>query len=152
MFGAHRSFAPGGAMNWRLIFQLSLFGLAMGIATVFLIPSSVEPFVWLVIFVISAYLIAMRAPSRPFVHGVLVGLANSLWVTASHLLLFHQYIARHPEQLAMMTSMPMYRHPRLLMLLTGPVIGLVSGCVLGIFAVIAVKLLGARTRPPLHTG
>lgn len=138
-------------MNWRLIFQLSLFGLAMGIATVFLIPSSVEPFVWLVIFVISAYLIATRAPGRPFAHGVLVGLANSLWITATHLLLFHRYMASHPEQQAMMMSMPMYRHPRLLMLLTGPVIGLVSGCVLGLFAVIAVKLLGARSRPPVHT-
>lgn len=26
-------------MNWTLIFRLSLFGLAMGIATVFVIPS-----------------------------------------------------------------------------------------------------------------
>lgn len=139
-------------MNWRLIFQLSLFGLAMGIATVFLIPGTIEPLFWLVIFVISAYLIATRAPSKPFVHGVLVGVANSLWITATHILLFHQYMMIHPEQRAMMMSMPLSRHPRLLMLLTGPVIGLVSGCILGIFAVIAVKLLGARARPPLHTG
>lgn len=133
-------------MNWRVIFQLSLFGLAMGIATVFVIPSSVEPFFWLAIFVISAYVIATRAGGRPFAHGVLVGLANSVWVTATHVLLFQQYVARHQQELAMMSSMPLARHPRLLMLCMGPVIGLVSGVVLGLFAVVAAKFTGARGR------
>jgi hypothetical protein len=36
-----------GTMNWRLTFQLSLFGLAMGIGTVIIIPSNVEPLFWL---------------------------------------------------------------------------------------------------------
>ena len=48
-------------MNWKLIIQLSLFGLATGVATVFVIPSTIEPLVWLVIFGICAYLIATRA-------------------------------------------------------------------------------------------
>jgi hypothetical protein len=134
-------------MNWRLIFQLSLFGLAMGILTVFLISSTVEPLAWLVIFVISAYLIATRTTGRYFLHGVLVGLANSVWVTASHVLLFHRYIASHPREAAMMLTMPLPRHPRVMMLLTGPVIGLVSGVVLGLFAVVAAKLVLARRRP-----
>jgi hypothetical protein len=30
-------------MDWKLILGLSLFGLAMAIATVFVIPSSIEP-------------------------------------------------------------------------------------------------------------
>jgi len=30
-------------MNWKLAIQLSLFGLAMGVSTVFLIPSNIEP-------------------------------------------------------------------------------------------------------------
>jgi uncharacterized membrane protein len=33
-------------MNWKLIFLLSLFGLAMAIATVFVIPSNIEPLFW----------------------------------------------------------------------------------------------------------
>jgi len=49
-------------MNWKLILQLSLFGLVMGVATVFFISSSVEPFCWLVVFLISAYTIARGAP------------------------------------------------------------------------------------------
>jgi hypothetical protein len=36
-------------MDWKLIFGLSLFGLAMAIATVFIVPSNIEPAFWLVI-------------------------------------------------------------------------------------------------------
>src|SRR2546422_8694448 len=49
-------------MNWQLIVQLSLFGLVMALATVFVVPSNAEPLLWLLIFVICAYLIAKRAP------------------------------------------------------------------------------------------
>jgi len=128
-------------MNWKLILQLSLFGLVMGVATVFFISSSVEPFCWLVVFLISAYAIARGAPGRPFLHGVYVGLANSVWVTGAHILLADQYLARHAREAAMMNSMPMPTHPRLMMALMGPVIGLVSGIVLGIFAVVATRLV-----------
>jgi hypothetical protein len=131
-------------MSWKLILQLSLFGLAMGIATVFMISSAAEPFFWLVVFVISAYVIATRAPSRYFLHGLAVGVANSVWVTSAHVLLFGQYIAHHPREAAMMSSMPLPTHPRVMMLMTGPVIGVISGVVLGIFALVARKLLSAR--------
>jgi len=134
-------------MNWKLIFQLSLFGLLMGVATVFFIPSSVEPFCWLVIFLISAYAIARGAPGRPFLHGVGVGLANSVWVTATHILLVNEYLARHAREAAMMSSGPMATHPRVMMAVTGPVIGLISGIVLGVFAVVATKLVaGGKAR------
>jgi hypothetical protein len=128
-------------MNWKLILQLSLYGLAMGIATVFFISSAVEPVCWLAIFVICAIAIARGAPGRPFLHGVAVGLVNSVWVTASHVLLFDQYIARHAREAAMMRAMPMFDSPRLMMMLTGPVIGFVSGIILGIFAVVAAHFI-----------
>ena len=34
-------------MNNALIFKLSLFGLVMAFATVFVVPSSLEPWLWL---------------------------------------------------------------------------------------------------------
>ena len=134
-------------MNWKLIFLLSLFGLAMGIATVFWIPSNIEPLFWLVIFGISAYFIAARCSSRYFLHGLLVSIVNSIWITASHVLLFDQYIANHAREAAMMTSWPMPGSPRLMMAVIGPVIGVVSGLVLGLFAFIASKLVKPRMMP-----
>jgi hypothetical protein len=133
------------AMHWKLILQLSMFGLAMGLATVFVIPSNVEPAFWLVIFVVCAYIIARQCPGKPFVHGLLLGLANSIWITAAHAFLFNQYLATHAREAEMMKSMPLPDSPRLTMVLTGPVIGVVSGIVIGLFAMVASKLVKPRT-------
>ena len=133
-------------MNAKLIVQLSLFGLAMGIATVFWIPANVEPFFWIVILALSAWIIAARAPGRPFLHGVLVGVVNSVWITAAHVLLFDAYIARHPREAAMVAQMG---SPRLMMAAVGPVIGLVSGCVIGLAAVGFTRLRPGGARPAI---
>ena len=42
-------------MSWKLIFGLSLFGLAMAFATVYVVPSAIEPWIWLGIFVFCAF-------------------------------------------------------------------------------------------------
>jgi hypothetical protein len=131
-------------MNWKLIFQLSLFGLAMGIATVYVIPSKIEPAFWLVIFVISAYAIAKGTVGARFVHGVVLGLGNCVWITGAPILLFDRYIATHAQEAAMMNSMPAQTSPKLMMAIVGPVIGLVSGAIIGLFAVIAGKLIKPR--------
>jgi hypothetical protein len=141
-----------GPVNWKLIFQLSLFGLAMGIGTVFIIPSTIEPFFWLVIFLISAYFIAKRCANRYFLHGVALGLANSIWVTGSHVLLFRQYVANHPREAAMMSSMPLPTHPRVMQLIMGPIIGLVSGIIIGLLALLARRLFVSRLRPAVSEG
>src|SRR5260221_13006949 len=128
-------------LNFKLIFQLSLFGLAMALATVFVVPSNIEPLFWLVIFVICAVVIARRCTEKFFLHGFAVSLANCVWITSFHILLFGSYLARHPQEAAMMKTMPLPDSPRLMMLMTGPVVGIVSGVVLGLFAFIATKIL-----------
>ncbi len=133
-------------MNYGLIIKLSLFGLAMGLATVFFIPSNIEPAFWLVVFIISAYIIAKQCNEKYFLYGLLTSLGNCVWVTSAHILLYGQYAANHPEEVAMMNNAGfMSDQPRLFMLLTGPVIGLVSGVVLGLFCWIASKLVKKTT-------
>ncbi len=126
-------------MNFRLIFLLSLFGLAMAFATVFFIPSDIEPFFWLAIFILCAYLIARECSNRYFLHGLLTSMLNSVWITSVHVLLFNTYAETHPEEMAMMADAPI--SPRIMMLITGPLIGVVSGLVLGLFAFIASRLV-----------
>lgn len=126
-------------MNTKLIFLLSVFGFLMAIATVNWIPSGVEPFFWLVIFIVVAYLIAKNCSGKYFLHGLLVGLVNCVWVTAGHIIFINMYLSNHPRQAAMMErTMP--DHPRIMMLITGLLIGVISGIILGLFAVIASKL------------
>jgi hypothetical protein len=119
--------------------MLSAFGFAMGIATVFVIPSNIEPIFWLVIFVICAFLIARAGVPKPFLHGLLTSLVNSVWITTAHVLLFDTYVQSHASEAAAMakTGLP----GRLMMVLTGPVVGLLSGLILGLFAFVASKLV-----------
>jgi len=135
-------------MDWKLILGLSLFGLAMGIATVFVIRSDVEPVFWLLIFLTCAYLIARKRPDRHFLHGLLVGIVNSIWVTAAHIVFFPQYIANHPKEAAMMSSMPLPNSPRLMMACIGPVIGVISGLIIGLLAYVAGRLIKPRVNVP----
>jgi hypothetical protein len=126
-------------MNWKLIFALSMFGLAMGIATVFVIPSNIEPAFWLVIFVICGFLIAKRAPGKHFLHGLCVSLVNSVWITGSHIAFFDTYVANHPQEAAMMQNMPIAG--RLAMAVTGPIVGVISGLILGLIAFVMGKFV-----------
>ena len=130
-------------MNWRLVFTLSLIGLAMGIATVFVIPSRVEPLFWLAIFVFCAWTIARRTERLRFLHGLALGVANSIWITSAHLLLFDGYVARHAQEAQAMAGMPL--PPRAMMVMTGPVIGVVSGVVIGLLALGAARLARPRS-------
>lgn len=124
-------------MNWKLLFKLSMFGLAMAIGTVYFIPSSIEPVFWLLIFIICAYFIAKDCSEKYFLNGFMLSIFNCVWVTAAHVLLFNNYIDHHSEEASMMSKMPMPTHPRLMMLIMGPIIGIVSGLIQGLFAYVA---------------
>jgi hypothetical protein len=128
-------------MNWKLIIKLSMFGFAMAFLTVYFIPSNIEPVFWLIIFIACAYLIAKNCSEKYFLNGFMVSLFNCIWITAVHILLFNTYIGNHPQEAEMMHKMPMPTHPRLMMLLTGPVVGVVSGLVLGSFSYIASRMV-----------
>jgi hypothetical protein len=131
-------------MNWKLILQLSMFGLAMGLATVFLISPTIEPLFWLAIFVICAWILARRT-HKPFVHGLLLGLANSVWITAAHVLFFDRYLAHHPQDTQAMQWAPVA--PRLLMVVIGPVVGLISGLIIGFVAFFLAKFVKREGGP-----
>jgi hypothetical protein len=116
-----------------------MFGLAMCVATVFLIPPKIEPAFWLAIFVICAVIIAKQAPGKYFLHGLCVSLFNSVWMTAGHVIFFDTYAANHLDEMSWNAGAPL--PPRVMMLVLGPIIGLVSGTVLGLFSLGASKLL-----------
>jgi amino acid permease len=128
-------------MKWTLLLFLSIFGFAMAIATVYWIPTKIEPVFWLVIFLICAYIISKQCTEKFFLNGFMVSIFNCVWITAIHVLLYNSYIANHPEMAQMSSNMPLANHPRLMMLFTGPIIGVLSGLVLGLFSFIAGKIV-----------
>lgn len=131
-------------MNWRLIFVLSLFGLGMAFATVFQISSASEPFVWLPIYLLCSYFIAMHAPDKYFLHGFLTSMANCVWITGVHIWLFKTYMTNHITETQQYMKMQAQHgiSVRKTMLLMDPVIGIISGTVLGLLAFAASKMFG----------
>lgn len=131
-------------MNWKLIFGLSLFGLAMGIGTVFAISPRVEPLCWLVIFVISAFVIARRVPLRAFLHGFLLGIVNGVWVTAAHVVFYNRYLATHAMESQMIAALHGTRIVASVpMVLIGLASGLISGVVIGVVAYAVARSLAS---------
>ena len=122
-------------MNWRLIFLL-----AMSIATVFWVPEKAEMAFWLVIFLINAYFIAKNAAGKYFLTGFMVSLVNCVYIVAFHVIFYKTYMDNHPMMAAMGGKMPLHNHPRLGMIVMGPVFGVAFGLVQGLFAWIASKI------------
>ncbi len=126
-------------MDWKLVVRLSGFGLFMALATVFFVPPSVEPLLWLPILVTVALLIAKFAPGKYFLHGLAVSGMNCVWITSAHLLFFERYAAGHASEMAATASIPF--PPLVAVSIVGLLIGLISGCVLGIVSFIASKVV-----------
>ncbi|WP_183567384.1 hypothetical protein [Mucilaginibacter sp. SP1R1] len=134
-------------MNWQLIFKLSLFGLAMGVATAFIIPSSIEGIFWLAIFIICAYFIAKNCTYMYFTNGFCLSLLNCVWIIAAHLIFFKPYMATHTKEAAMYTNNAMHISPQIALAVIGIVIGIFSGLIQGLFAFIASKVVKNRATP-----
>jgi len=132
-------------VNFKLMLALSMFGLLMGVATVSVIPPSIEPVCWLLIFLVCAFVIGRTQVSKPFLHGLGVGVLNGVWVTAAHVILYDAYLAGHPREAQMVASSSI--PGRTMMLIVGPLIGVVSGCVLGVLALIASRIFRPKTAP-----
>lgn len=130
-------------MNWKIIFQLSIFGLIMAFGTVSLIPEKFEPAFWLLIFIFCAYVIAKVCPNKYFLHGFLVSMVNCVWITAVHIAFRETYLAHHPQMASMSTGMsgPLATHPRLAMAIMGPIFGAMFGIILGAFSFVASKIV-----------
>lgn len=139
-------------MNWKLVLQLSLFGLAMAIGSVFVIPDRVETPLWPVVFLVVAFLVARHAPRLHFLHGFFVGLVNWFWVSTAHLLLFHPWAARHAGDLAALAAMPMPSLPpwaadvvRAFRARSIPIPG-ASGVIIGLLSWVASKIPASKGR------
>ena len=128
-------------MNWKLLLKLSFFGLFMAIGTVFFITPIIELFCWLAIFIFCSYFIAKQTNGKYFQQGFVLSLINCVFVTSAHVLFYSTYIAHHPNEAAMSSQMPLPTHPRVMMLIMGPVFGIVFGLVQGLFAFVWSKIL-----------
>jgi hypothetical protein len=116
----------------------------MAFATVYFIPSNKEPLFWLPIFIITALILIKYGTTNYFMQGLVVSLLNCVWITSVHILLYKTYLVNHSQEAIMISKMPLPDSPRLMMLLTGPVVGIFSGFVLGLITFALSKVITRR--------
>jgi len=62
-------------------------------------------------------------------------------MTGAHIIFFSTYIAHHSKEAAMMGSMPLPNSPKLMMALVGPLVGIITGSIIGVLALLAGRFL-----------
>ena len=116
-------------MHYKLILLFSSIGLLMGLLSVAGLTQGIEPFLWLIVGIITAWVVS-RKVVRQFLHGFLIGLA---WGTLNGIvqsLFFDTYMENNPHLRPDLESIP-FISARLFVLAMGPVIGLLTGAVVG---------------------
>ena len=118
-----------------MLLMVTIIGIPFGIQTLKLAIVALWPF-------------GTEIRLKPGNSGCLSSIMNLIWIfiggfwiTTVHILFFHTYMASHLQEADMLTKMSLPDSPRLMMLITGPVIGIISGLVLGLFAFLASRIM-----------
>lgn len=132
-------------MNLKL-WLLTLFGVAMGLASVYGYTQSYEWVYWLVIALISGAVIARVADRQIFVKSVVVGLFMGIFAGVIQAAMFDTYLANNPRSLDGLKQIPMSLEPQYVLLFTGPFIGIVFGLFIGLIAILFDKFTGKKVQ------
>lgn len=121
-------------IQWLCVFILADLGILMGVLSVNGYTQRIEPYLWFLFAIISAYVLFKKVRKKLFLHGLLIGL---LWAVINALIqafFFDSYMENNPrdaEIFEQVTFMP----AQYFILLFSPLYGLVLGFIVGALAV-----------------
>ena len=113
-------------MNWTIILLLASFGLLMGLLSINGYTQKAEPLLWLAFGIIVAFILSRNINNKPLVHALLIGLFWGVLNGVSQSAFFDQYLTNNPN-LQERFKQSTFIQPRWLVLITGPVVGLITG-------------------------
>ena len=132
-------------MNWRLLAMLSGLGPLMGALMVMgAFPRGVDKFAWLMVVLVSAFVIARREPRRALKHAALVGIWNGASSTLIQALFVGQLLAHNPWIADAFASQPRGFDMEFFVFMLVPFIGVTGGALTGLLAILFVRLLDSR--------
>ena len=132
-------------MNLK-IWVLTLFGVAMGLASVFGYTQSFEWIYWIIIALISGAVIAKVADRQIFVKSVVVGLFMGIFTGVIQAAMFDTYLANNPKSLDGFKEIPLSLEPQYVVLFTAPFIGIAFGLIIGLIAILIDKFTGKKIK------
>jgi hypothetical protein len=117
-------------MNWVIIVSLSSVGLVIGLLSVKGYTQKKEPLLWLLAGIATAFVLSKVAGNKLFLHALYIGLFWGILNGIIQSFFFEQYLSNHPnlqDRFKQSTFIP----PRYFVLITGIVVGLITGVALG---------------------
>ena len=126
-------------MKWKTILLLSLFGILMGLNSVFGVIKNIEWLLWLIIAIVSAYVLNKQTKKLLVTHAVITGLFIGILNAIVQSSLFDSYFVNNPE-IEGFKQWPITVEPQYFLLMAGPFVGIVYGLVIGLFALIIKKI------------
>ncbi|MBI4202417.1 MAG: hypothetical protein HY532_04785 [Chloroflexi bacterium] len=121
-------------MNWKLIVALSSLGVALGGVSLIGLPRWEEWAVRLFVGLFAAYVLAMKLRTRHIHHGFIVGFAAGMLAIFVQAFFYDILLARNPDAATIPDNLPSGTDPRQYLLSYAPVIGLLQGIALAVFA------------------
>ncbi|MBS1518558.1 MAG: hypothetical protein JSS91_10775 [Bacteroidetes bacterium] len=123
-------------MNWKVILQLSLLGLLVGILSIFgIVNQTIELIVWLIIGVFSGYVIHKKMNKLIFTHSVITGLFMGILSSVIQSVFFNTYLKNNPSSLDGLKNIPAAMEPQYILLFSGPFLGIIFGVIIGLIAI-----------------
>ena len=113
--------------------MLSIAGAGMGFITLYVSVLKVEQVLWLIVFILSSFVIQRYAERRYFLHGFVIGIVDYTVAAIVHIICFKTYGAHHKEIL-LFTDQNRALDPRVWLLLIELARGLFVSAAAGGFA------------------
>jgi hypothetical protein len=130
---------PGKTMDWKIIAILSTIGLLMGVLSVKGFTQKIEPVLWLLFGIATSLILSRNIDQRTFLHGLLVGIAWGVCNGVIQSAFFDTYFANNPS-LQQNFQQKSFIAPRYFVLVTAPIIGAITGLILGGLSLLLKKL------------
>src|SRR5260221_5352537 len=130
-------------MKWGVVLELSVPGLAIGLAVVFGMGETPMWVLWGLLRILTSLWIARWVRRKHFAHGFYAGSISAGVAVLCGAVFFETYTGHHPEYLERAGRVPSL-DPRLLLGLVAVGFGLVDGIVQGSLAWIASNIVTSR--------
>ena len=130
---------PRKSMDWKIIVILSVIGLLMGLLSVKGFTQKIEPVLWLLFGIATSLILSKNIEQKTFLHGLLIGIAWGIYNGAIQCAFFDIYFTNNPS-IQQNFQKNSFIQPRYFVLLTGPIIGLITGLILGGLSLLLKKL------------
>ncbi len=118
-------------MKWSVIVLLSLAGALMGAASLFGLTRGIELYLWIVIALTTAVVVARTTNQKQFLHGFLSGTGMGIVNGIVQALFLPIYLSYNPDAAGQLSQNSFGFLPEVFIFLFSPVIGIVYGLVVG---------------------